>query len=172
MSRTALIVKVPAIKKLVALRQRFASDATYGVPPHITVLFPFIPAARLSKQNLSVLRQAVGGIPKFDFSLTRTRWFGDHILWLAPANPSPFIGLTDAVVGAFPDYPPYGGAHDGSAPHATVGDSGDHVALLRAERELSPLLPISGVVAAVTLIVEDADGQWSEHIDIPLAKRG
>ena len=165
-------MKVPAAEELVTLRQRLARDATYGVPPHITVLFPFVPAAHLSGPNLSVLRQAVGGIPGFDFLLTRTSWFGDHILWLAPADPSPFIGLTNAVVGAFPEYLPYGGAHDGSAPHATVGDSDDHAALLDAERELSPLLPISGVVDAVTLIVEGADGEWREHIDMPLAKRG
>ena len=76
MSRTALIVKVPAVEELVALRTRLASDAKYGVPPHVTVLFPFVPAARLSGTDLSVLRETVGGIPEFKYSLTNTRWFG------------------------------------------------------------------------------------------------
>lgn len=93
------------------------------------------------------------------------------MLWLAPAEPSPFIQLTDAVVRAFPGCLPYGGAYDGSVPHATVGDSGDRQGLLRAEKAVSPLLPISGTVAAVTLIVEEADGTWQEHADFALSER-
>lgn len=172
MSRTALIVKIPAAERLVALRQRFASDARYAVPPHVTVLFPFVPADRLDETNLTVLRHAVGAVSQFNFSFSETGWFGDRVLWVAPTDPSPFIELTDTVVEAFPDYPPYGGEHDGTVPHVTVGDTGDHATLLRAEREVSALLPLAGGAAAVTLLVEDADGQWRERIDIPLKKRG
>jgi 2'-5' RNA ligase len=171
MSRTALVVKAPASDKLVALRQQLARDARVGVPPHITVLFPFVPVAQLDESAMTLLHHALGTIPRFDFALTRTGWFGDNVLWLAPDDPSPFVELTAAVHRAFPDYPPYGGLHDGSVPHATVADSGPSELLTHAEREIRDTLPLRGRAAEVTLLTEGADGLWRESHRVPLRDR-
>ncbi|MBN8425696.1 2'-5' RNA ligase family protein [Microbacterium esteraromaticum] len=172
MSRTALIVKGAASHKLVELRNRYALDAQLGVPPHLTILFPFVPEAQLDDECLRLLDEALGRVSSFSYSLVTTGWFGDHVLWLAPQDPTPFIRLTDAVCAAFPSYPPYAGAHDGVVPHLTVGDSADHPQLRRAEREAARMLPLSGAVAAVTLIGEGADGTWRELMEIPLRNEG
>lgn len=170
MPRTALVVKVSLVDELVALRRRFASDAVNGAPPHITILFPFIPAAQLSEPDLEVLRRVVRSVRGFDYALTGIGWFGDRVVWLAPDEPAPFVDLIDAVSDAFPTYPPYDGAHDGSVPHVTVGDSGSHTDLLSAEAKMLRALPILGTVTAVTVLVERADASWHEVMDLPLAK--
>ncbi|MGO2746497.1 2'-5' RNA ligase family protein [Microbacterium sp.] len=171
MSRTALVVKVPQVDELVALRQLYAAGATNGVPPHITILFPFIPAAQLRESDLDAVRRVALSVREFDYALTGTGWFGDRVLWLAPEKPAPFVDLIDAVSDAFPAYPPYGGAHDGSVPHATVGDSGSRDELLSAEATMLRVLPILGKATAVTLLAERADASWHEVMDLPLAGR-
>lgn len=171
MSRTALIVKGPASHKLVELHNRYARDAQFGVPPHLTILFPFVPETQLDEDGLQLLGDAIGHLRSFEYTLVSTGWFGGQVLWLAPQDPTPFIRLTDAVWDVFPSYPPYGGVHDGLVPHMTVGDTADHARLLRAEREVAGVLPLSGVATAVTLIGEGADGVWRELKEIPLATR-
>lgn len=161
-------MKVPTSHDLVGLRQRFAADARTGVPPHITVLFPFVPASQLDEAAMTALRRAVCSVRRFDFALTDTGWFGGEILWLAPGDASPFVRLTAAVHRAFPAYPPYGGLHDGSEPHATVGDTATHAELIGAEREVRAVLPLHGRADAVTLLVEGANGVWRESAEIPL----
>ncbi|MDN3311753.1 2'-5' RNA ligase family protein [Microbacterium oryzae] len=168
MSRTALIVKAPTSDKLVALRRQFAADARFGVPPHITVLFPFVPLPHLDEAAMTALRRAVCSVRRFNFALTDTDWFGRDVLWLAPGDASPFVRLTAAVHHAFPVYPPYGGLYDGSEPHATIGDTATHADLIDAEREVRTLLPLHGRATAVTLLVEDANGVWGESAEIPL----
>ncbi|MGM7696580.1 2'-5' RNA ligase family protein [Microbacterium sp. A84] len=96
-------------------------------------------------------------------------WFGQEALWLAPESPTPFIELTSAVTRAFPVYPPYGGLHDASVPHATVGDSAGYEELQDAERVVGAELPLSGTASAVVLLVEGPHGRWREASRFPLS---
>lgn len=169
MSRTALIVEAPASATLAALRQKFAADARFDVPPHLTVLFPFMPAELLDDGVDNVLARTFRTVPQFDFSLTHTGWFGEEVLWLAPQSSAPFLDLTAAVVHAFPGYPPYGGQYDGSVPHATVGDSGSYEELKQAVQTIEEELPLSGTASAVVLLIEDSRGRWREERRFPLA---
>lgn len=169
MSRTALIIEAPISTTLAALREKFSDDARFGVPPHLTVLFPFVPAEMLDEVVTENLARVFCGMHQFDFSLTHTGWFGREVLWLAPESPTPFIELTSAVMHAFPAYPPYGGLHDASAPHATVGDSAGYEELQEAERAIAAELPLSGTASAVVLLVEGSRGRWREERRFPLA---
>lgn len=169
MSRTALIIEAPVSATLAALREKFAADARFHVPPHLTVLFPFVPTELVDEAVTENLARTFRGMRQFDFSLTRTGWFGQEVLWLAPESPAPFIELTSAVTRAFPTYPPYGGLHDASAPHSTVGDSADYKELQEAERAIGEELPLSGTASAVILLVEGPHGRWREASRFPLS---
>ena len=46
------------------------------------------------------------------------RW--PDVVYLAPEPDAPFRRLTAALASAFPDYPPYEGAHEEVIPHLTV----------------------------------------------------
>jgi len=60
-------------------------------------------------------------------------------LWLAPEPAQPFARMIEALMGRFPDYPPYGGAFNEIVPHLTVAQSGFDEAV----STLEPWLPLS-----------------------------
>jgi 2'-5' RNA ligase len=165
MTRSGLIIEVTAAEETVGTwRRRLDPQAQIGVPPHITVLYPFIPPTELDTATLEKLRQLLGPVRAFSFDLVRTDWFGDHAaLWLAPEPAEPFIQLTRTLAKAFPLYPPYGGQFDGTVPHLTVGPGGDTDELLQAERELKAQLPLGAAAEAVTLMAELPSGRWERR---------
>ena len=71
-----------------------------GVPAHVTVLYPFVPAANVDEALLADLRALFAGLPSFAFELRECRHF-PAVLYLAPDPPEPFVALTEAVVAAY-----------------------------------------------------------------------
>ena len=121
-TRTAVVAPVPAAEPLVAEhRQRLDAAAAWGVPAHVTVLYPFVEPAAVTEHLIAVLATALGSASAFTCSFRRTR-FGGDVLWLEPEPDQPFRQLTTAVWGAFPQHPPYGGAYDDVIPHLTVAE--------------------------------------------------
>ncbi|MBF4560979.1 2'-5' RNA ligase family protein [Microbacterium sp. VKM Ac-2870] len=162
------MIELPPVTMLADLRDEYARDARSGVPPHITVLFPFIAVDAITPLVRAQLSAAVRASPVFHYRLTETRWFSDNVLWLAPTDPVPFLLLTRAITEAFPTCLPYKGAYDGVIPHATVGDSRSLAELRGAEERISTVLPICGEVARVTLLAEGVDGAWRSDGSFPL----
>jgi 2'-5' RNA ligase len=148
MPRTALIVPVPEAEGYY--------DLGNGVPPHITVLFPFVDGAEVDE---AALRDLLGRFPAFDFVLDRLEHFETGVPWLRPNPPAPFTDLSAAVWERWPDHPPYEGEHDELIPHVTV------------TREDAPL-PIEAHATEVWLIEEQPGGRWERRLTIPLGPHG
>lgn len=150
---SALLLAVPAADPAVGRhRDRFDSSAPLGVPPHITVLFPFMPPAAIDSEVLARLSGLFAAVAPFTVTLDHTDWFGDHLLWLGPRDPAPMRALTRLAFEAFPGYPPYGGRHEDVVPHLTVGDAGSARELRAAEAAIRPHLPIEALATEVTLM--------------------
>lgn len=168
--RSALIVTVPRAEALVG-RWRAELDATagQGVPAHVTVLFPFAPAADLDRRVLAGLTGLLAAVAPFEARLERTAWFDDRVLYLAPQDPAPFVALTGAVAAAHPQYPPYEGVHgDDVVPHLTIGADAPLDRLRAAERDVAGGLPLAFTVEAVEVFVESGDGRWASSAVLPL----
>jgi hypothetical protein len=168
---SGLLVEIPEAEPAVRrFRERLDPSAALGVAAHITVLYPFIPPAVLDAAVLGQLERLFAAVPRFAFRLDRTSWFDQRVVWLAPSDPGPFQTLTQRVVEAFPAYPPYGGDFGGNMPHLTIGDGQPADDLRAAEESIRPLLPITGEVAAVSLIAQEfPDGQFRQVAAFPLA---
>ena len=170
-SQTGLIVPVPEAEPVVG-HHRAALDpiAAWNIPAHITVLYPFLPPARIDGEVLAVLRGLFGARPRFEAALSRVAWFGAEVVWLAPEPEHPFRDLTQAVFDRFPETPPYGGAFADVVPHLTVGDRAAPTALRTAADDIAPWLPIRTLVDTVRL-VEGTTGEvpWRTVADFPLA---
>jgi hypothetical protein len=84
-SQTALIVPVPAAEPVVG-RHRAALDrvASWGIPAHLTVLYPFLPPPQVGAPVRAALRTLFAGFASFEVELSRVAWFGSEVLWLAP----------------------------------------------------------------------------------------
>lgn len=163
-TETALIVPVDAADPVVG-RHRAVLDrsAAWGVPAHVTVLYPFVAPDRIGADIFEEVRAAVAGVPRFDCVFGRVEWFGQDVAWLAPEPDAPFRTLTRAVCGRFPDHAPYRGAHPDVVPHLTVGstDAGGLRSLRQAAAEVQATLPVTARIDRVLLIAgTDAPGSW------------
>lgn len=169
-AQSGLIVPIPEAETLIGPhRQRLDANDVLGVPAHVTVLFPFVPPDRIDAALLDRLANLFGDIPRFRYRFERTDWFGTDVLWLAPADPEPFLALTRLVWHAFPEHPPYLRAHaDEIVAHLTVGHGHPVNVLRAAEAEVSPGLPIEGQAHAVTLLAQDDTGRWTTRGTFPL----
>jgi 2'-5' RNA ligase superfamily len=168
--QSALIVEVAAAEPVVGRhRAELDANARLGVPAHVTVLAPFLPAGRIGDDERDRLRHVFAGVAPFDVRFERTGWFGTVVLWLAPQDPAPFADLTERVFAAFPGYPPFGGEFDEVVPHLTIGHGCPVDDLRRAEREIIPRLPVAARVSVVTLIAESSPGgRWETLASFPL----
>ena len=171
---TAFVIAVPEAEPLVAaLRSRFDPSAATGVPAHITVLYPFMPPAQVTPEVLARAEDALRGHEPFHFQLARVERFAG-VLYLAPQPAAPFVALTEALVRAFPAFPPFGGAHDRIVPHLTVAQ-GDEAMLQQAEADLRAALQAHGPVAASCrelCLLQYIGGGWREWQRLTLRGQG
>jgi 2'-5' RNA ligase len=152
-TQTALIVAVPEAEDAVGpFRATFDTAASWGVPAHVTVLYPFLPPEQINAHVLTAISAAVAEVPRFDATFTHVEWFDDAVVWLAPQPNEPFRQLTDAVWRRFPETPPYAGAHPDSVPHLTIGHDQPKHQLSQAAEAVSTHLPIRAAITAVRLI--------------------
>jgi 2'-5' RNA ligase len=169
---TGVVVLVPEAERVVGShRQALDSSAAWGVPAHVTVLFPFAAPQDVDDDVSAGLAGAIACVPAFDAVFARTDWFGEDVLWLAPEPAGPFVALTRAVAAAFPEHQPYGGEFDGSAPHLTVGEARTRglAALRGAESAVQPQLPVRTRVRSAHLIAgTTAPSSWRVLRELPL----
>jgi hypothetical protein len=166
-TETAVIVPIDAAEVIVAEhRNNLDAAASWGVPAHVSVLYPFVHPMAVDDAVLSRLGTALSSVPAFECSFNCCQWFGEAVLWLAPEPEQPFRDLTSAVWHAFPEYPPYGGAFDDVVPHLTVGEVGERrrgslQQLRAAEADVGQQLPIRARVDQVLLIAgTNAADSW------------
>ncbi|MFP5282670.1 MAG: 2'-5' RNA ligase family protein [Actinomycetes bacterium] len=171
-TETAVIVPVPAADPVVgAHRRRLDVAASWGVPAHVTVVYPFAPPEVVNDELVDTLAAVARTVPAFGCRFGRTRWFGEDVLWLDPDPDAPFRRLTAEVERAFPHYPPYGGAFPDPIPHLTVAERrrGDLVTLQTVELEVQRELPVSTRIDRVLLIAgAPAPQSWRTLHDLPL----
>jgi len=157
-----LIVSVPEAEPVVGqLRRRLDPAAQQGVPPHITLLFPFAAPDTIDPGTIAAIKAAISPFRSFSFQLPNAARFPET-LYLQPLPSAPFVALTQALAAAFPGFPPYGGEFSDIIPHLTVAQ-GTSLELDSAHTELLSALAAHGsprsTCRAVDLI-ENSSGRW------------
>jgi hypothetical protein len=140
------------------------------MPPHVTLVYPF--AGELTDGIVLRLAGVLGSFPAFDLTLAETHrlgWAGDTVLSLRPYPSEPFVAMTEAVVAAFPEYPPYEGVFDEIIPHLTAAMSTDLALLDRLDVQIAGGLPVHARVEAAGLFQPTADG-WRLHTRLELER--
>jgi len=169
-AETAIVVVVPEAASLVdGLRRRYTPDGAAGMPPHVTLLYPFLNGALLTATTEAGIHDAAGSFAPFDVALAATARFErpeDAVLWLRPEPREPFLALTAALVEAFPAQQPYGGAFEEVIPHLTVA-VGEPTVLDAIEAELIARLPVRARVEEVALFQLEPGG-WRRRESFPL----
>lgn len=172
-TETGIIVPVPVAEPVVGeFRRTMDHSAAWGVPAHVTVLYPFVEPRRVGPGVLAEVGAAIAEVRAFSCTFARVGWFGDEVCWLAPEPDRFFRELTRAVWRRFPEYPPYRGLHPDSTPHLTIGSSppADTAALRRAASDVRAGLPVTGTVDHACLVAGSAaPGSWRTVAEFPLS---
>jgi 2'-5' RNA ligase len=164
--RTGLLIPVPAEEIVSDFRRRHnAVSVARHIPPHITVLFPFVLAEVVDEGTYADLAAHFSTFDRFAAELTGVGLF-DHYVWLAPEPRDRFLALIAGTCIRFPEFPPYAGEDIEPEPHLTIAaiDDGDSAELVAnvARSEFAPLLPFRFAVDSVSLFEERDDGTWRE----------
>ncbi len=167
---SAVVVVMDAVDAVVApWRSRYDWSAAVGVPAHVTVLFPFLPTAQITDEVVARLAAIVAAEPAFDVTFSGFGRFAGTVLWLDPEPTEPFRRLTHALWAAWPQAPPYGGAHDVVVPHLTVAEHEDAGVLDTVVANVAPRLPVTARVTHAQLL-DVRDGTWTTRATFPLAR--
>ena len=167
---SAILIKVPQVESVVG-RHRRALDpsAKWGVPAHVTLLYPFLPPSEIDANVLRRIATCVSGHRAFEVQFARTKWFGEEVLWLAPEPDLTFKRLTATLFASFPQTPPYGNAFAEHTPHLTVADGIKVDQMREVESLVTAQLPIHASFSSVSVMIGSAEpASWITIAEIPL----
>jgi 2'-5' RNA ligase len=135
-------------------------------PPHVTVLTPW--ADPDDDDALDLLRTVARGLDPFELVFAEVGTFDrGSVVWLVPEPVGVLTEVLDAVHGAFPDRPPYGGRFADPVPHLTVSaDAGPGVAD-EVRSALAEQGPLRARATSLDVYARGADGVWRERVRMP-----
>ncbi len=169
---TSIDIHVPGLTAVLApWRDITIPIATRGVPPHISLLYPWR-TPPLTAQDLAVLRTAIADYAPFPITFTSLGRFSPSVLFLQLADDTAVRALMQSIHVAFPDTPPYGGAFPNPVPHLTVAKATSDAELDRLQQELLSVLashlPLPVWIEQIVVMEEDQSGNWHNLSSIPL----
>ena len=171
--RSALVVVAAEAERVLGdWRLRYQRNAVeQGVPPHLTILFPFVRVTEIDDELLTEVRRLYAPSRPFAYELATVESFPDAA-WLAPVPAAPFHALVEIARQAFPALPPYGEPGHVVVPHCTIGTDDDPARVELMVRELretlGPRLPIHCRADELVLLAEEPDGTWARREAFPL----
>lgn len=162
---TCLIVPVFDAEPIVARWLNTDRVDFDGVPLHVTVMYPFLPARALGLNEEHNVAELARDIEPFDFTLTGLRRF-PGVQYLAPEPAPAFTALTERVQRRWPSCRPYDGAYDAVIPHVTVTFGDDPPV---DEATLDRDLPIRTRATDIWLLDQTSHG-WQTRRRFPLGR--
>jgi 2'-5' RNA ligase len=161
---TAVYVPVP---EALSLTRRTGAPARRWLhrdqPPHVTLLWPFLPPAAIDDAVRSALRELAAETPSFEMTFSRLGKFPE-VVYLAPDDPAPFVSLTQRIVDRWPQCPPYAGAFEDVIPHVSLCTAAE----LPPGVTVSDLLPVRTVVRELRLAADLRWRGWTTLERLPL----
>lgn len=120
---SGLVLVVPElVSRTEDIRQAHDPAARQGMPPHVTLLYPFVPMPAFQPEHRERLAAVAQAAEPLELSFARIARF-PQVLWLSPEPEGPLGALIAALMAAFPDYPPYGGQFETVIPHVTLAQA-------------------------------------------------
>ncbi len=142
----------------------------HSLDAHVTVAAPFLDPLEIDDAVVGRLAACLADERAFDVVFDAVGWFDRRVVYLAPADPSPFRRLADVVTRTFyPDGAARGASR--TVPHLTVAKNRPIDALDGAAATVAAGLPLSCRASEVVLYLYGSDtGSWRSRVRLPLAR--
>lgn len=162
--QTGLVVPVPAADALLAaVRRRHPDAAQPAEAAHVSLLYPFLPAADIDAAVLTRLRSFAACFPPVDLRLTAVQ----QAPGLVALDADDLRPMTTALRGCWPAVLPYRGRYGADpAAHLTVAMTDDADLAARIGADASAWLPISAVADRLWLVEQDGSWQLSAVFEL------
>jgi 2'-5' RNA ligase len=172
---TAILIAVPELRdytdrwrSVSALPARPDKVLTDLIPPHVTVLVPWVTDP--SPEQVQRLTDTLAGLEPFELGFRGVGQFPNGTVYLRPEPFDEVRALMRTVLDAFPECPPYGGDHPDPHPHLTISSSATSTLAVIAEAEaaLAAEPPPSVLLDDLTIWREGDDKVWNLVGSVPL----
>lgn len=170
---SSIDILLPELDDVIGPWWRETPAAADGMPPHITLLWPWKPSAAISEEDYAIIETIAASTPVARVALTEINRF-PGVLWLRPEPADSLLALMRNLWAAFPDSSPYRGTlADEPVAHVTVAKAPDGELDALAQEildHIGPRLPLEVLIREVTVSVEGAspDGRWEPVRRFPL----
>lgn len=149
------------------LRRDYDPSASANIPPHVTLMYPFLSPTHLSDPVIEELEHLAGDVTPFDFALTNIREFEQGVVYLEPEPAEPFVSLSNEIGRRF-GLQPFGGEFgDVLVPHLTLAMPQVHSATQGIADTLASVLPIRLHADQAWLMVGDDKTRWNRLRRLP-----
>jgi 2'-5' RNA ligase len=140
------------------------------IPPHITVLVPWV--AEPTESDVKRLTEAVAPFKPFELTFPTAGQFPNGTAWLKPEPFGTVVSLLFSVFQAFPECLPYGGEFPDPQPHLTISSSkqGGPAVVAEAQAQLKATPAPSVQLTELGLWREGDDGVWRQFGSAPLGQ--
>ncbi len=166
---SVLLFVFPELNLGSADRTRYDRSARSGMPPHVTLIYPFVAPDDIDGRLLKELKGFFGSVEEFKVRLNGVGGF-PGVVYLMPEPRERFVELVTGLMKLYPHVPPYRGAFQSVIPHVTLAESTDPEVQDRLMSEVVPLLPIETNASEVWLMVRRG-GLWKAKARFALAPR-
>lgn len=161
---TSIDIHFPELTDLISsYRAKTVAVAAKGVPPHITLLYPWVDASQINN-HIERLKFTLKHISPFSIIFSSFNFFPNGTLFLQLADDKPIRNVMKAIRNAFPKILPYGGEFLDPAPHLTIAKTRTPEEALRMKKEIvtviEPKLPITVDVNQVIVMQETESENW------------
>jgi len=137
------------------------------MPPHVTLMYPFLPPPRLTKPVIQELERLAADVTPFDFALNNVREFEQGVVYLEPEPADPFANLSNEIGRRFGLLPFAGEFGNILVPHLTLAMPQLHSATQRIADTLAPVLPIRLHADQAWLMAGDNKTRWNRLLRLP-----
>jgi 2'-5' RNA ligase superfamily len=136
-----------------AHRELYPERIPENIPFSLTLLYPWLPAAEVTDDELEELRSFFAARPPLEFELTHVTEFPGLVAYAAPEPDDELRSTMRALWAKYPQCPPYGRPGSDPAPHATLTRyaNPENATFEQARERVEPLLPVRCVVTEATL---------------------
>ena len=165
---TTLVAPVPAADSAVDhWRVRFDPWARRGVPAHVTLLGPFLPAAQVDGEVVSALEVVFRRRAPCELVFREVAQLPGAVC-LLPEEDDPLRRLTSALLHEWPELEPSSRTGGERPYHLTVACTDDPSLFADIGERLTPLLPISAWLDEAVLLTASAEGDVRAVARFPL----
>ena len=143
-------------------------SAAAGIPPHLTLMFPFLPPADLTTPKIDELEQLITRAKPFDYGLTRVSEFEQGVVYLVPEPAAPFVAMTREIGRQFGLLPFGGEFGEEAVAHLTVAVQASPSVREQIGDKLGPALPIPLRAVEAWLMAGSHEAGWKVIRRMPL----